>query len=84
MVLMYHFAGWSGLIADPQVNFDFGYSLITFILITLAVNIGFIIYKTVELWRHKKAVEASRKLVLSQIKELESKTNMIEVKKSKQ
>jgi len=67
MVFMYHMAGWNGLIADPQASFDMGYSFIGVILVTLAINIGVIVYRTVENWRHKKAIANSRKLVLDQL-----------------
>lgn len=68
MVCMYHLAGWNGLIADPQMSFDMGYSFIGLILVTLTLNIGVIVYRTVEQWRHRNAVEQSRKLVLQQMK----------------
>ena len=84
MILMYHFAAFNGLIADPQVNFSMGYSLIGVILLTLTVNIAFIIFRTVESWRHKKAVDSSRNLVLKQVKELSEKSSLVEMKKSKQ
>lgn len=71
MVCMYHLAGWNGLIADPQASFDMGYSFIGLILVTLTVNIGLIVFRTVESWRHKKAKDLSRKLVLSQFKTIE-------------
>lgn len=48
MICMYHLAGWNGLIADPQMSFDMGYSFIGLILVTLTVNIGVIVYRTVE------------------------------------
>jgi len=67
MVFMYHMAGWNGLIADPQASFDMGYSFIGTLLVTLAINIGVIVYRTVENWRHKKAIAYSRKLVLDQL-----------------
>jgi len=84
MILMYHLAAYNGLIADPEVNFSMGYSLIGFILLTLTVNIGFIIFKTIETWRHKKAVDSSRSLVVKQMTELSEKSNLIDMKKSKQ
>jgi len=84
MFLMYHLAGYNGLIADPEVSFGMGYSLIGFILLTLAVNIGFIIFRTIETWRHRKAIEASRNLVLKSMAEISEKSDMIAMKTSKQ
>lgn len=54
MVFMYHLAGWNGLIADLQMQFDMGYSLIFIILLTLVVNTGLIVFRTVENWRHRR------------------------------
>jgi hypothetical protein len=54
MVFMYHLAGWNGLIADLQMQFDMGYSFIFIILFTLVVNTGLIVYRTVENWRHRR------------------------------
>ena len=72
MVAMYHLAGWNGLIADPTASFDMGYSFIGLLLVTLTVNIGVIVYRTVEQWRHKRAVDLSRKLVLEQLKDVKT------------
>jgi len=82
MVCMYHLAGWNGLIADPQMSFDMGYSFIGLILVTLTINIGVIVYRTVEQWRHKNAVEQSRKLVLQQMKQIKSVDEMEAEKKA--
>jgi hypothetical protein len=84
MILMYHLAGYNGLIADPEVNFGMGYSLVGFILLNLTVNIGFIIFRTIETWRHRKAIEASRNLVLKSMTEISEKSDMIALKTSKQ
>jgi len=72
MVAMYHLAGWNGLIDDPTTNFDMGYSFIGLLLVTLTINIGVIVYRTVEQWRHKRAVDLSRKLVLEQLKDVKT------------
>jgi len=72
MVAMYHLAGWNGLIADPTMSFDMGYSFIGLLLVTLTINIGVIVYRTVEQWRHKRAVDLSRKLVLEQMKDVKT------------
>jgi hypothetical protein len=71
MVAMYHLAGWNGLIEDANMSFDMGYSFIWFLLLTLTVNIGVIVYRTVEQWRHKRAVDLSRKMVSESIKDLD-------------
>jgi len=72
MVFMYHLAGWNGLIADLQMQFDMGYSFIFIVLLTLCVNTGLIVYRTVENWRHRRQVELNRLLVLEQFEKLKT------------
>jgi len=72
LVFMYHLAGWSGLIADLQMQFDVGYSFILVVLVTMCANTGLICYRTVENWRHRRAVELNRLLVLQQLEAMKS------------
>jgi hypothetical protein len=72
MVFMYHMAGWNGLISDLQMQFDMGYSFIFIILLTLIVNTGLIVFRTVENWRHRRNVELNRLLVLENFEKLKT------------
>jgi len=72
MVFMYHLAGWNGLVADLQMQFDMGYSFIFIILLTLCVNTGLIVYRAIENWRHRRTVELNRLLVLEQFEKLKT------------
>ena len=52
-----------------------GYSFIGLLLVkkmTLTINIGVIVYRTDEQWRHKRAIDLSRKLVLEQLKDVKT------------
>lgn len=66
MIFMYHLAGWNGLISDLQMQFNMGYSLISVILVTFFVNSGLISYGTMEGWRHRRAIELNRLLIIEQ------------------
>jgi len=72
MFFLYHMAGWSGLIVDLQARFDMGWSYIGFVLLVLTVNAGVIIYNTTEQWRHTRAVDLNRKLVLEHVHNMET------------
>lgn len=75
LVFMYHLAGWSGLIADLQMQFDVGYSFILVVLLTMCANTGLICYRTVENWRHRRAVELNRLLVLQQLEAMKAEND---------
>lgn len=72
MIFMYHMAGWNGLIADLQMQFDMGYSFIFIVLLTLCVNTGLIVFRAVENWRHRRTVELNRLLVLEEFEKLKT------------
>ena len=72
MIFMYHLAGWNGLIADLQMQFDMGYSFIAIVLLTLCVNTGLIVFRAIENWRHRRNVELNRLLVLEQFEKLKT------------
>ena len=72
MIFMYHLAGWNGLILDLQMQFDVGYVFIFVILMTLMVNTGLIVYKTVDDWRHRRSVELNRLLILEKFEKLKT------------
>ena len=82
MIFMYHLAGWNGLISDLQMQFDMGYSFIFIILLTLMVNTGLIVYRTVENWRHRRTVELNRLMVLENFEKLKTADLMDSDKKS--
>ena len=72
MMTMYHLAGWSGMIGDNQMQFDTGYSFVTLVLITMSANLYAIVSKAIENWRHRRAVELNRLLVLQSVSNLEA------------
>ena len=70
MFFMYHLAGWNGLIADLQTQFDAGYSFISLVLLTLLVNLAVIVGRAIENWRHKRAIELNRLIILERLEKL--------------
>lgn len=54
------------------MQFDVGYSFILLVLLTMCANTALICYRTVENWRHRRAVELNRLLVLQQLEVMKS------------
>ena len=54
------------------MQFDVGYSFIFVILLTLMINTGLIVFRTLENWRHRRNVELNRLLVLEQFEKLKT------------
>jgi hypothetical protein len=55
------------------MQFDMGYAYIALMLIAITVNVALIVYRTVERWRHNRALLHKRKIFLQQLEMLNLK-----------